>query len=171
MNIAGTLSATIGNQSDTTLVVSGIFALLLAVFGYRLSQRIRATRGVTPWRIPSAVWALICFFFAPFGFALELIAIVSTRNEANKLVASNSAPTSFAPPIEAPKTTEEALSVYVPKIPASGYGGPKSDVMGKPALFGWYPDVTSRHELRYWDGRDWTKFVSDADVYTEDPLH
>lgn len=172
MSIANTLSSSLGNQSDTTLVISGLFALVLAIFGYRLSQRIRATRGVTPWRIPSAVWALICFFFAPFGFALELIAIVSTRGETNKqLAATNSAPTTFAPPVATPKTTEEALSVYVPKIPASGYGGPQSDVVGKPALFGWYQDVTGRHEKRYWDGRDWTKFVSDADVINEDSLH
>ena len=27
---------------------------------------------------------------------------------------------------------------------------------------GWHPDPTGRHELRYWDGRQWTADVSDA---------
>ena len=168
MSVASTLS--FGSYSNTEVVIF-VFALVLGVFGYQLSQRIRAARGVTPWRIPSAIWALICFLFPPFGFALELIAIVSTRSAPDKLVIPNNAPTAFTPSVGAPSTTEEALSAYVPKIPPSGYSGPRSDVSGKPALFGWYPDVTRRHELRYWDGRDWTRFVTDADVFSEDPIH
>jgi hypothetical protein len=37
-------------------------------------------------------------------------------------------------------------------------------------LFGWYADVTARHDLRYWDGRGWTQFVRDAGVAAVDPL-
>lgn len=185
MSIASALSTTIGSQSASTLVLSGLLAVVISIFGYRLSQRVRATRGVTPWRIPSAVWALICFFFAPFGFALELIAIVSTRPVPGKIQpahgpAEEKAPSMYSTQGIAPSTTdqhsgevtttEQALSAYVPKSPPSGYGGPPSDHFGKPALFGWYHDVTKRHELRYWDGRDWTKFVSDDGVTDEDPL-
>ena len=180
MNIASALSTTIGSQSNTTLVVSGVLAVVISIFGYRLSQRIRATRGVTPWRIPSFVWALICFFFAPFGFALELIAIVSTKPESGNVQAahgtsSGSAGTTgqtiYEPKSPSLPSTEEALAAYTPKIPPSGYGGPQSDLLGKPALFGWYRDVSGRHQLRYWDGRDWTKFVSDNETQTEDPLN
>lgn len=35
---------------------------------------------------------------------------------------------------------------------------------------GWHPDPTGRHELRYWDGGDWTAHVSDAGVTALDPL-
>ena len=180
MNIASALSTTIGSQSNTTLVVSGVLAVVISIFGYRLSQRIRATRGVTPWRIPSFVWALICFFFAPFGFALELIAIVSTKPEPGGVQTAHSASSGsttgtgqaiYEPKSPAPSSTEEALAAYTPKTPPSGYGGPQSDLLGKPALFGWYRDVSGHHQLRYWDGRDWTRYVSDDDVQSEDPLN
>ena len=180
MSIASALSTTIGSQSNTTLVVSGVLAVVISIFGYRLSQRIRATRGVTPWRIPSLVWALICFFFAPFGFALELIAIVSTKPEPGNVQPAHGTSSGatghpvdsvYEPKSAKPVSTEEALATYTPKIPPSGYGGPQSDLLGKPAMFGWYKDVSGRHQLRYWDGRDWTGHVSDNDLPSEDPLH
>lgn len=34
----------------------------------------------------------------------------------------------------------------------------------------WYPDPTGRHELRYWDGQQWTHHVSDAGVTGTDPV-
>jgi uncharacterized protein YxjI len=34
----------------------------------------------------------------------------------------------------------------------------------------WYPDPTSRHELRYWDGTAWTDHVSDQGVTGHDPV-
>jgi len=41
---------------------------------------------------------------------------------------------------------------------------------GPPPLFGWYGDPTTRHEHRYWDGRQWSDKVSDAGERSEDPL-
>ena len=38
-----------------------------------------------------------------------------------------------------------------------------------PAGAGWEPDPTGRHQLRYWDGNDWTEHVSDAGDTTADP--
>ena len=35
---------------------------------------------------------------------------------------------------------------------------------------GWLVDPTGRHEVRYWDGSIWTRFVSDAGVQSEDAL-
>jgi uncharacterized protein YxjI len=34
----------------------------------------------------------------------------------------------------------------------------------------WYPDPTSRHELRYWDGAAWTDHVSNRGVTGTDPV-
>ncbi|MCU1344552.1 MAG: hypothetical protein JWL70_818 [Acidimicrobiia bacterium] len=34
----------------------------------------------------------------------------------------------------------------------------------------WYPDPTSRHEHRYWDGTGWTDHVSDHGVQATDPV-
>ncbi|WP_183095882.1 DUF2510 domain-containing protein, partial [Nocardioides stalactiti] len=34
----------------------------------------------------------------------------------------------------------------------------------------WHPDPTGRHELRYWDGTQWTEHVSDAGVQSTNPV-
>jgi uncharacterized protein (AIM24 family) len=34
----------------------------------------------------------------------------------------------------------------------------------------WHPDPTGKHELRYWDGTQWTEHVADAGVQATDPL-
>jgi len=34
----------------------------------------------------------------------------------------------------------------------------------------WYPDPVNRHQLRYWDGANWTEHVSDNGVAAIDPL-
>jgi hypothetical protein len=39
-------------------------------------------------------------------------------------------------------------------------------VMASPA--GWHPDPHRRHELRYWDGAQWTAHVSDRGVVSTD---
>lgn len=35
----------------------------------------------------------------------------------------------------------------------------------------WHPDPTGRHELRYWDGSQWTEHVSDQGVQSTSPVH
>ncbi|MEQ1786544.1 MAG: DUF2510 domain-containing protein [Acidimicrobiales bacterium] len=34
----------------------------------------------------------------------------------------------------------------------------------------WLPDPRGRHELRYWDGEQWTEHVSNAEVVSQDPV-
>src|SRR3546814_19344341 len=34
----------------------------------------------------------------------------------------------------------------------------------------WHPDPTGKHELRYWDGSQWTEHVSDGGNVSADPL-
>jgi uncharacterized protein YxjI len=34
----------------------------------------------------------------------------------------------------------------------------------------WYPDPTQRHQMRYWDGANWTAHVSDNGVTGNDPM-
>ncbi len=168
-----------GTIDGQALLYNAIICVALGVVGYMLSQRIRATRGVTPWKIPSIAWAVICFAIPPIGFLVELLAVVMTRPVGN---GASTTPPAYTPSDTLPArvqdtptpatvpTTSDVIAAYVPKTPPSGYGGPASDVLGKPALFGWYKDVTGRHEMRYWDGRDWTKYVGDASVTSEDPL-
>jgi len=34
----------------------------------------------------------------------------------------------------------------------------------------WCPDPTTRHQLRYWDGQDWTAYVADQGTQSTDPV-
>ena len=34
--------------------------------------------------------------------------------------------------------------------------------------FGWYPDPSARHQMRYWDGTRWTEHVSDDGLQSSD---
>jgi hypothetical protein len=43
-----------------------------------------------------------------------------------------------------------------------------ASVDGGPAR--WAPDPTGRHELRYWNGSEWTDHVADGGVQATDPL-
>ena len=38
------------------------------------------------------------------------------------------------------------------------------------AAAGWFADTTSRHQLRYWDGSQWTENVSDNGATAVDPV-
>ena len=34
----------------------------------------------------------------------------------------------------------------------------------------WLADPTGRHQMRYWDGQQWTDYVSDAGAQSTDPV-
>lgn len=48
----------------------------------------------------------------------------------------------------------------------SGPGGYPTE---RPVAAQWYPDPSGRHQLRYWEGSEWTPHVSDDGVVTQDP--
>jgi hypothetical protein len=41
---------------------------------------------------------------------------------------------------------------------------------GLGVMAGWMPDPTARHELRYWNGADWSEHVADSGRQQSDPL-
>jgi hypothetical protein len=165
-------TALLAGYSRSEIVTSLVFAFLFAALGYRMSRRHRLVRGVTPWRLPSAVWALICFVLQPFGLIVEIFAQATTRPAIP--------PPARVPTYPGPVARGAAfgtggpasvldVSPAAPPVPA-GPPPPASDSSGRPALFGWYPDTTGRHELRYWDGRGWTAHVRDGDRQATDPV-
>ncbi|MHB1599294.1 MAG: DUF2510 domain-containing protein [Acidimicrobiales bacterium] len=168
-------AALFAGYSRGEVVVSLVFACVFAGLGYRMSYRHRLTRGVTPWRLPSAIWALICFFLQPFGIIVEILAQATTKSaypspSPSPTVQAHAGTRPYgvfpvAPPagVAGPQLTETPPA---PKGPAP----PASDVEGKPAMFGWYPDVMRRHTERYWDGRGWTDLVRDDGVSGSDPI-
>ncbi len=170
-------TALLAGYSRGEIVTSVIFACIFAALGYRMSRRHRLVRGVTPWRLPSAVWALICFVLQPFGLIVEILAQATTRPAIPQVPppapfrsypgrAAAGVVIGPASPAPAPGTQ---LGMPSPQVPA-GPPPPASDATGKAALFGWYPDATGRHEQRYWDGRGWTGHVRDGEQQATDPV-
>ena len=71
----------------------------------------------------------------------------------------------------AASTTTEAAVAATPSAPAdAGATGAAASAAGATPA-GWYADPSSRFELRYWDGSQWTEHVSRAgQQYTDPPV-
>lgn len=161
----------LAGYSHSEIVASLVFACVFAALGYRMSHRHRLVRGVTPWRLPSGVWAVICFFLQPFGIIVELFAQATTKPAVPS--GGGQSMTSAFPAYPQPSRVEPGEVALPVEQPAPAYAGPPppaGDGTGKSPLFGWYPDTTRRHELRYWDGKRWSEHVSDGGVVGTDPL-
>jgi Protein of unknown function (DUF2510) len=160
--------AGLANSTDD-LVYVVVLACTFAFIGYRSSHRFRSLVGVTPWRLPSVVWAVICFVLQPIGIVVELLAEFTTRphdlaGPAVSQLAGAPTPTAVAERAASVTPTPAPLAEEAPAL------SPPVRTEALTPLFGWYPDVTGRHELRYWDGRRWSEHVKDADVRAIDPL-
>ena len=91
--------------------------------------------------------------------------------------ASSDDPVTEAPGWAASTTTEAAAPTdFAPSAPAAaapadaGAMGAAASAAGA-APAGWYADPSSRFELRYWDGSQWTEHVSRAgQQYTDPPV-
>lgn len=160
--------------SAKDLAISAAFAVVFAFLGYRISQRYRLIRGVTPWKIPSPLWAVICGVFQAFGIILELVAEVTTRPQPRPQPTPNASattrpPFTYAGGPASPTETPGPITI-APAIERQPGLAPPTDKAGRPALFGWYPDPTKRHSLRYWDGRFWSEHVADNGALAVDPV-
>ncbi len=173
--ILGSIRSLSPDETTLTLLLAALFGLT----GYRISSRHRLLRGVTPWRFPSFVWALICFIIGPIGIVVVLVAEVTTKPRLPSTLAriparfdgSNRIPGQGvrAPRPASPQTTSAALAYAQPAPTPSGPPPPK-DEHGATGAFGWYDDPTKRHQIRYFDGRGWTEYVADNGVRSENPL-
>ena len=65
--------------TSTTLEEGFVLGAVLGLVGYFLSERYKRSRGFTPWRVPSGIWAVLLFLLSLIGVILYLIACFTTR--------------------------------------------------------------------------------------------
>jgi hypothetical protein len=185
------LGSNLASASPGQLALSAALAVLFAILGYRTSARYRALRGVTPWRVPSLAWALLCLVFPFIGLGVEILAELTTRSPSAPAQPPRrraEGPSRYAPPRSLPVPLDPPQAVQasdapllrtmrapwqeagVPTDQRVRWPVPAPDAHGRPALFGWYPDPSARHELRYFDGRCWGEQVVDGEKLSIDPL-
>jgi hypothetical protein len=111
--------------STSTLVEGFVLAVVFATFGYLLSERYKRARGVTPWRLPSAVWALVLFMSTLIGAIVYLIACFTTRPVG---------PTGWAG--GGTQSWHPGASEFEHRPPAGWHGGPPGE-QGPGAAQGW----------------------------------
>jgi hypothetical protein len=166
---------------STALAGELVLLVLFGVIGYLYALSTRRARGTTPWRLPALLWALVCALLPVYGFLLEMVAGLTTRDSRSRrpnMTAPldqgqglggpgpwNIAPPPPANPAGGPQPWPgETVSVAGPEGWTSVPGGPPAP------LFGWYRDPENLHEERYWDGRSWTDNVRDNGVVSVAPL-
>jgi len=81
-------------------------------------------------------------------------------------------PQAYPPATSAPPPYPYPGTEAPPAYPAAGGVAPAASapVETSRPLFGWYPDPSGNHELRYWDGTTWTEHVSDHGEQSTDAL-
>jgi hypothetical protein len=162
-------------------------AAVCGVLSMSLAQRNFRLKGVFPWKLHPAWWFAIGFLIGLVGVALCAIARATTKVTAvNSLDAYQRYPvtgsipsTPYPPPPQAefpgsypssgsyPPTAYPAPSAY-PEAGAYSAQSASGSAPLPPAA--WQPDPMHRHELRYWDGSQWTEHVSDSGTQSTDPL-
>jgi hypothetical protein len=115
--------------------------------GWRWTEQVRDDVG-DPAQVSGGVGAGHAAASTVAGVA-EAVAAVATSD-----VAPGAAPTGTPAPVVEDRTDAA-------RAPVSPSAGPPA---------GWYPDPSSRHQARFWDGSAWTARVADQGIEGMDPL-
>jgi hypothetical protein len=68
--------------TSTTLLDGFVLGVVLGSLGYFLSERYKRSHGVTPWKVPSGMWAVLLFLLSLIGVLMYVIACFTTRPKA-----------------------------------------------------------------------------------------
>ena len=127
-----------------------VLSVVVAIVAYRVSESFKAANGVTPWRLPSWLWAV----FGLLSILICIILLAIARRTTKPLVTGT------------PTGARELFDAGPPPLAPHAVEAPTPVPDGPP--FGWYTDPSGRHQLRYWDGMRWSEHVSDQGVSSID---
>src|SRR5664280_501443 len=165
-----------------------VFGLFIGMMNYRSTERFRRITGKSPWGIHPLVWGLTSVFVSLFVTLLAFIAM-STGQKRRMRQGQGSAFGGGG--------AQGPSGGYPGGYPGGGVGGGVGGYPGRypgrelplpqptehpsiaatqtapPALSAppsWQPDPSGRFDFRYWDGDEWTEFVSKGGVTGDDPF-
>ena len=169
-------AATSSNSALVYLALGVVFGLIT----FFASEQFKRRWGRTPWGWPSAVWGIVGFLSLLLCVILMVLASWSTKRRVQSRRQSPSmsygsrqgmggpggygySPSYGASPGYPQQMATQLPPVYPPRPAAQT----SADTTSPPA--GWHGDPSGRHELRYWDGSQWTENVSDGGTASTDP--
>ena len=154
-----------------------VFGILIGFLNYRSTERFRRMTGKSPWGIPPIVWALASVFISLFVTVLAFIAMATSQRRNMRQGGggypggfpgsggAGGAPGPYGGPtsrhLRYPEPTQS------PSIPTTATVVAPPPVSAPPS---WQPDPSGRFDFRYWNGEEWTEFVSKDGVSDTDPF-
>ena len=124
-----------------------VVTAVLFCWGWTRAARFRSERGKPPWAVPPAIWGVIHVVLLPIGWVLYFAAVrttpvvdLSLAYREDSVIADTAE--------EREKLRRIASELPLLRAP-------------EPASRGWHPDPARQRRFRFYDGRRWTREVSD----------
>ncbi|MGH9097481.1 MAG: DUF2510 domain-containing protein [Acidimicrobiales bacterium] len=148
-----------------------VFGILIGVLNYRSTERFRRVTGKSPWGIPPIVWALASVFISLLVTVLAFIAMATSQRRGMRQ-GGGGYPGRY-PGTPGPYGGQASRHLRYPEptpsttIPATATRVAPPPVSAPP---GWQPDPSGNFDFRYWNGEEWTEFVSKDGVSSTYPV-
>jgi hypothetical protein len=154
-----------------------VFGILIGFLNYRSTERFRRVTGKSPWGIPPIVWALASVFISLLVTVLAFIAMATSQRRGMRQGGggypggfpgdggAGGAPGHYGG--RASRHLRYPESTRTQSIPTTATRVAPPPASAPP---GWQPDPSGRFDFRYWNGEEWTEFVSKDGVSSTDPV-
>lgn len=153
-----------------------VFGILIGFLNYRSTERFRRVTGKSPWGIPPIVWALASVFISLLVTVLAFIAMATSQRR--NMRQGGGYPGGFpgsggAGGAPGPYGGHSSRHLRYPEstrtqsIPTTATQVTTPPVSAPPS---WQADPSGRFDFRYWNGEEWTEFVSKDGVSSTDPV-
>ena len=154
-----------------------VFGIFIGFLNYRSTERFRRVTGKSPWGIPPIVWALASVFISLFVTVLAFIAMATSQRRGMRQ-GGGGYPGGFpgsggAGGAPGPYGGHASRHLRYPEptqptsIPGTATVVATPPVSAPPS---WQADPSGRFDFRYWNGEEWTEFVSKDGVSSSDPF-
>ena len=155
-----------------------VFGLFIGFMNYRNTERFRRITGKSPWGIHPLVWGLTSVFISLFVTLLAFIAMSTSqkrrmRQGQGSVFGGGGAPGPSGGypgryPGRYPGQQQQLPLPQPTERPSTATTQTAPPALSAPPS--WLADPSERFDFRYWNGEEWTEFVSKGGVTSNDPF-